>query len=120
VEVSQVANATASCSSMGGTSSSSSSSAIGIYSSNIKCLQGVFSLRDIRRENIQLLREPSTPRRGRSCQIGATFVVSNVTTNMMTEIVDQQLLGKSQSGQLAYSTNDLSWENVFFGYNEPQ
>jgi pentatricopeptide repeat protein len=119
VEVSLVPNTTASATSMG---VPSSSSAIGIYSSNIKCLQGVFSLRDIRRENIQLLREPSAPRRGRSCQIGATFVVSNVTTNanMMTEIVEQQLLGKSQSGQLVYNANDLSWGNVFFGYNEPQ
>ena len=103
--------------------SASSSSAIGIYSSNIKCLQGVFSLRDIQREKIQLLREPSSPNRGRLCQIGATFVVSNATTTttLFAEIVPQQLLGKSRSGKLIYSTNYLNWENVFFGYNnEPQ
>jgi hypothetical protein len=100
--------------------SSSSTSAIGIYSSNIKCLQGVFSLRDIRRENIQLLRDPSTPNRGRVCQIGATFVLSNITTQFV-ETVEQQLLGKSKSGQFIYNTNNMSWENVFFGYsNEPQ
>ena len=35
-------------------------------------------------------------------------------------MIEQQLLGKAQGGKLVYSTNNLSWENVFFGYNEPQ
>ena len=118
VEVSLVTNSTVDAVSPSG--SAASPSTIGIYSSNIKCLQGVFSLRDIRRENIQLLREPASPNRGRSCQIGATFVLSNVTTTRFEEMIEQQLLGKSQGGKLVYSTNNLSWENVFFGYNEPQ
>ena len=120
VEVSLVANTTATDPSLG--VASSSPAAIGIYSSNIKCLQGVFSLRDIRRENILLLREPSSPHRGRSCQIGATFVLSNLmtTTTVLNDVIEQQLLGKSKSGKLVYSANDLNWENVFFVHNEPQ
>ena len=120
VEVSLVANTTATDPSL--SVASSSPAAIGIYSSNIKSLQGVFSLRDIRRENILLLREPSSPHRGRSCQIGATFVLSNLmtTTTVLNDVIEQQLLGKSKSGKLVYSTNDLNWENVFFVHNEPQ
>jgi PPR repeat len=96
---------------------------IGVYSSNMKCLQGAFSLRDMKRENIFFLTEPSTPR-GRLCRIGTTFIKqsaridslrSNGSIDFFDEIVEQQLLGKTRTGSLKLDRSDLCWEHVLFG-----
>jgi PPR repeat len=96
---------------------------IGLYSSNMKCLQGAFSLRDMKRENIVFLTEPSTPR-GRLCRIGTTFIKQparsdclsvNESVDVYDDIVEQQLLGKTQTGSLQLDRSDLCWRQVFFG-----
>ena len=101
---------------------------IGLYSSNIKCLQGAFSVRDIKRENIVFLTEPSTPR-GRVCRIGTTFIkqpaIKNSrqmigTVEAYDEIVKEQLLGKTRTGSLKFDRPDLCWRQVFFGDNTDQ
>jgi pentatricopeptide repeat protein len=92
-------------------------SQIGIYSSNVKSLQGIFSMRDLRREKIQLLRDPCTPQRGRVCRIGASFVLpQNLSTNPpFVAMIQEQIRGKALTGQLRYNTNEICWKQVFFG-----
>jgi pentatricopeptide repeat protein len=101
-------------------------STIGLYSSNLKCLHGAFSVRDVRRENIIMLQDAPTPR-GRLCRIGTTFSRQSTCTIARKDndpagctigsddIVTEQLLGKTQTGTLKYDRLDLCWRQVFFG-----